>query len=229
MATLTTDRRSGKIVGYNVQWCEDKQRRTIYLGCTMFNRKTAERLKDVIERLLHYRRNPDTVPDKQTMHWLQHAPAEIRAKLTKAGLIEVEEAKTCQMLWDTFLEHKVDLKPVTVKSYQGSRKQFFNHFSGTETIDKITPTRLIDWKDSMLAKHAEATVAKELKNTKAVLSWAVKQKWLTENPMTGIPQGSFRNDAKDRIITMDEYRALLGSCPNQERRVIIALARIGGP
>ena len=229
MATLTTDRRSGKIAGYNVQWCEDKQRRTIYLGCTMFNRKTAERLKDVVERLLHYRRNPDTVPDKQTMHWLQHAPAEIRAKLAKAGLIVVEEAKTCQMLWDAFLKFKaLEVKQATVRKYLECQAFFFEMFSQTEHIETITPERLLEWKIAMLDEYAEATVAGYVKNLKAVFKWAVDQEWLTRSPAAKIPKGSFRNRENDRFITMAEYAKLLDACPNQEWRAIIALARIGG-
>jgi hypothetical protein len=95
MATLITDRRTGKIVGYNIQWLEGKHRRTLHLGGSKYNRKTAERVQDVVERLLFYRWNPDTIPDKSVMIWLQNAPAEIRAKLAKAGLIVVDEAKTC--------------------------------------------------------------------------------------------------------------------------------------
>ena len=87
MATLTTDRRSGEKPGYNIQWFEGKQRRTLHLGGKRYDRKTALRLKDVIERLLYYRWNPGVIPDKMTMHWLQHAPAEIRKKLERAGLI----------------------------------------------------------------------------------------------------------------------------------------------
>ena len=38
----------------------------------------------------------------------------------------------------------------------------------------------------------------------------------------------FRNEAKDRVITQEEFRRLQDACPCQEWRVIITLARIGG-
>ena len=228
MATLTTDRRSGKIVGYNVQWCEDKQRRTIHLGGSKFNRKTAERLKDVVERLLHYRRNPDTVPDKQTMHWLQHAPAEIRAKLARAGLIVVEEAKTCQMLWDAFLKHKTDIKPKTLQGYRLCQTIFFESFSLAESIENITSDRLVEWRTSLLARYEASSVSTYLTKVRAVFKWAVNQEWLTKDPTKSIRIGRVVNRSKRRIITMEEYGKLLEACPNQEWRVIIALARIGG-
>ena len=136
MATLTIDRRTG--VQYNIQWYEGKQRFTVLLGGSRYSRKTAERLKDVIERLLYYRRNPDEIPDKMTKQWLKDAPAEIQAKLAKVGLIVVEEVKTCQYLWDMFLLHKAGMKPSTKEIYKNAMTRFFEAFSQKESIDKVT-------------------------------------------------------------------------------------------
>jgi len=106
MATLTTERRSGKIAGYNVQWYDGKRRCTIHLGSKTYAKKTAERFKDIVEALLFYRRNGITTPEKSVKHWLHNAPVELRAKLVKAELLVVDEAKTCQQLWDAFLKFK---------------------------------------------------------------------------------------------------------------------------
>ena len=162
------------------------------------------------------------------MQWLQNAPAEIRAKLAKVGLIVVEEAKTCQMLWDTFMKHKVGAKTNTILNYQNTQTRFLEMFLPTETIDKITPIRLAEWTAKLRTEFAEATVATHSKNITAVLNWAVNRDWLTKNPMAKIPKGSFKNRKKRRRITMEEYSKLLDACPNQEWRTIIALSRIGG-
>jgi integrase len=148
--------------------------------------------------------------------------------LAKAGLIAVTESKTCQRLWETFLQHKTGIKPKTVKAYNECRSHFFKPFSLTEPVEQITPERLQDWKASLLETHAVASVAGYIKNLGAVLRWAVKQKWLETNPLEGITRGSFVNREKDRIISMADYVKLLVACPNQEWRTIIALARIGG-
>jgi hypothetical protein len=121
MATLTIQK-SGKTIGYNIQWYEGKVRRTIYLGGSRYNRKTAERLKEVIETLIYYRRNGIA------------APAEIQMKLAKAGLATVNKSKTCQELWDTCLKHKTDVKASTVSHYHLSRKVLFETFSPAERL-----------------------------------------------------------------------------------------------
>ena len=230
MATLSIDRRSGKTAGYNIQWREGNKRRTIHLGGKRYAKKTAQRLKEIVEHLLYYRRNMITVPDKATEHWLNNASVEIRAKLAKVGLIVVTEQKTCQNLWDAFLKSKADAKPASMQIYCNSQARFFEAFLPTEPIEAITHERLLKWKTALLERYAVATVATHIKTVASVLNYAVdkKRKWLPDNPMVGISKGSFVNRKNDRTITMEEYAKLLDACPDQEWRTIIALARIGG-
>jgi len=205
MATLSIDKRSGKTAGYNIQWHEGKKRRTIHLGGKRYAKKTAVRLKEIIEELLYYQRNGITVPGKATEHWLQNAPACIRAKLAKAGLLTVQEAKTCQQLWDEFLKQKTDIKSKTVKAYNECRVHFFKAFAPEESVETITSERLQEWKHSLLKTHAVASVAGYIKNLKAVLKWAVKKEWLPKNPLEGITRGSFVN--RDKALSMACCRA----------------------
>ena len=229
MATLTIDRRAGKIAGYNVQWYDGKKRFTIHLGGKRYTKKTAERFKRIVEALLYYRRNGISIPDKSDEHWLANAPIELRSKLAKAGLIVVDEAKTCQMLWDAFLKFKaMEVKQKTMKNYSESQALFFEMFLPGEPVESLSHERLLEWKTSLQDAYAEGTVATHLKNLKAVLNWAVDQDWLTKSPARKIPTGSFRNREFDRFITIEEYALLLDACPTQEWRVIVALARIGG-
>ena len=232
MATLTIDKSgntaANKIQHSNIQWYDGK-RRTMYLGGRRYNRKTAERVKEIVETLLYYKWNGIIVPDKATAHWLRTAPDDLKAKLAKAGLLTIETPKTCQMLWDAFLKHKTaEIKQNTIKGYQETRLRFFEVFLLEESIERITAERLLEWRTLLQGEYAEATVAGHIKKVKAVLNWAVEQDWFAKSPARNVPTGSFRNREHDRFITMDEYAKLLDACPNQEWRTIIALARIGG-
>jgi integrase len=212
----------------SLQWYEGKQRRTLSLSGRKYRKKTAEHVKAVIETLIYYRDNGIVVPEASLKRKLESASVEIQEKLAKVGLIAVTKLKICQELWDTFLKHKTDVKPTTTQGYQNCRTHFFEAFKPSETVDKITSDRLVEWKKAMRTQLTEASVATYLKNVRTVLNWAVKQEWLTKNPMSGIPIGSFRNHDNDQIISMAEYVKLLDACPNQEWRTIIALVRIGG-
>jgi len=229
MATLTTERRSGKTTGYNVQWYDGKRRITIHLGGKRYTKKTAERFKDIVEALLFYRRNGITTPEKSVEHWMQNAPVELKAKLAKAELLIVDEAKTCQQLWDSFLKFKaMEVKPSTLKSYQDSMARFYEMFKPTELLEAITPERLLEWKASMQDDYAKSSITMYISKLQTVFKWAVDKDWLTKSPARNLPKSGSRNREHDRFITMEEYSKLLAACPNQEWRTIIALARIGG-
>jgi integrase len=226
MATLSTDK-TGNTPGYLIQWCESGFRRSIYLGGRRFSKKTAERLKDVVELLIHYRDNNILVLDKQTQTWLETASPIIREKLAKVGLIELPEHHTCGELWTTFLKQKNDVKPQTYRLYEMAQRKFFAFFSEKDSIYSLNRDKIRDWMDSI--PDAPASIALYVKQAKAVFNWARDQKkWIKESPLSGISGGSFENHANDRIITLQEYRKLLNACPDQEWRLIISLARIGG-
>jgi integrase len=227
MATLTTTH-SGSTPGYSIQWYDGTIRRTLYLGGRRYSHKTAERLKEVIETLLYYRYNSVTAMDKVTAAWLQQAHEDIRQKLAKVGLIDPPQHYTCRHMWDTFFKYKTDVKDGTLRLYKDSEKKFFTAFSPDEPIESITHERIVLWKSDLLKSYSTASVACYLKQVKTVFNWAVDSKWCSASPLAKVPLGSFVNTDKDRLITMDEYRSMLSCCPNQEWRVIIAFARIGG-
>ena len=229
MATLTVDRRAGKVVGYNIQWCENRRRYTIYLSSQTYRRKTVEGFKDLVETLVYYRKNGTIVPDKAVANRLAGIPAELQTKLANAGLINVTKSKTCQELWDTCLKHKENaIKSQSLYLYRLYQKIFFEMFSPNEPLEKMTVERLLDWKATLFTNYAPATVSGIVRVTKMVFEWAVDHDWLIKNPMKKIPNGSCINRDNDRTISMEEYAKLLAACPTQEWRTIIAFARIGG-
>ena len=225
MATLTKDNRTGSFI---IQWTENKRRKTITLPSRKFRQNTAEQVKGLVETLIYYRDNGILVPDKTAAKRLELASGEIQEKLAKAGLIAVSKSKTCQELWDSCLKHKTGVKPNTTTHYRQTMRLFFEMFSPAESIESITPDRLLEWKTSMLTRYKPASVAGHIRTAKMIFTWAVDQDWLPKSPMKNIPKGSFRNRDSDRIVSMEEYAKLLDACPNQEWRTIIVLARIGG-
>jgi integrase len=227
MASISTKKKNGKPVEYNIQWYEDKKRRTVSLSAKRYSKKTAEECKDIVEKLRYYRHN-DSIPDKKTALWLEEAHEHLLSKLVEAGLMEIAEPKVIQDLWDSFFKNRTDLKPTTVAIYCSAQKRFYEQFQPTEFIDAMTSDRLMALKLSLLTNLTQASVCIYMSKIKTVLKWGVEQDWLAKNPLNGIPLGRGINRDNDRIITMEDYAKLLEACPNQEWRTIIALARIGG-
>jgi integrase len=176
--------------------------------------------------LLHYRLNNITVPEKRITLWIQNAAPAIRKKLATVKLIDAP--KTIQHAWNDYIKHKTDVKPITIQNYRHCQSVFLESFPPDTKLSDITTDQLLDWKMRLYDDYAPATVVKICIEVKAMLQWAVKQKWIADSPMQDVKTTRVINRTKDRIITMDEYERLLDACPNQEWRIIIAMARIGG-
>jgi integrase len=117
-----------------------------------------------------------------------------------------------------------------LKTYASAQERFFLFFKPTEQVGRLTQDRMREWKEFLLAygRFVPATVTGTIEKTKAVFNWAKKQKWMTVSPLDGVGAGSYRNEDNDRFITQGQYHLLMNACPDQEWRVILTLARIGG-
>lgn len=227
MATLTSGMKNGKRY-WSIQYRDKRNRRyAISLSASQFNEKTANALKDVVEKLLYCIEN-DQIPDKRVTTWIDSASPALQKKLAKVGLIERHQSHSCRELWDSFFAQKTGIKESTWKTYEDARSRFFSFFNEDDYLDELTKEQMEEMKKALLASLAESTVAGTLSKAKAVFNWGVRAKWIQASPLDGVKKGRFDNREKDRDVTMEEYFQLLEFCPCQEWRTIISLARIGG-
>ena len=196
---------------------EHHRKQTITLSGRRFKERIALQLKEAVEVLVDKRINNDPRQDPLVKVWVEHAPPDIQRKLTRVGLYDLPLNRTAAELWDTFLQEYEIKTDGTRKTCLVAKKRFFSFFKPDELISRLTKDRIEEWKAFLLAQgYAPATVAGAIRKTKTVFNWAKKQKWLTESPLAGLSEGSFRNPAKDRVVTMEEYHKLLEACPDQE-------------
>jgi integrase len=224
MATLQR-RKSGC---WELQYKDEHHRKqTITLSGRKYKKRIALQLKDAVEVLVNKKINNDPRQDPTVKAWVEQ---EIQRKLTRLGLYNLPLKHTVQELWDEFLKGQPDMHPSTRKTCIYAQARFLRFFKPNELVGALKKDRMEQWKEFLLSSgdYAVATVAGTRRTTKVVFNWAKKQGWLTASPLAGVTEGSFRNPAKDREVTMEEYHRLLNACPCQEWRVIISLARIGG-
>jgi integrase len=226
MATLQRRRHGGWELQYRD---EHSRKKTITLSGRKYKERIVLQLKDAVEVLVDKRLNNDPRQDPTVKTWVENAPPEIQGKLTKVGLYHLPLKRTVKELWVTFMDKHEFKTESTHITFRSAMTRFFTFFQPSELLGTLTKERMEEWKEFLLAEgYAKATVAGTIRKTKTVFNWAKKQKWIIESPLAGFAEGSSRNPAKDRVITMEEYHKLLAACPDQEWRVIIALARIGG-
>jgi len=223
MATLTKE----KAGSWSVRFVDEYgNRKAVFLN-NKFTEQSAKDLKRTIETLIACRNNHQ-LPDKRVIAYLETAPPEIRAKLEKQGLILQSKTWTLTQLWDAYLATK-EVKVLTLAGYTTVRKRFFSFFNLNAPIESLTAESIGQWKKCLAKKYATATVAGSIAKIKAIIRWATDEKDLfVKNPATTIRPGSYRNEDKDRFITMIEYEKMLAACRTPEQRAILVLARIGG-
>ena len=231
MATLQkrTFGKTGKEI-YEIQFRDEhKQKKTITLPASKYTEETAFELKYHVEVLIYEKINDVGVPNRKTKRWVENAPLEIKEKLAKHGLCLMPSTRTAKELWDTYLDKHSDMYVETRKTYVYAKDRFFSFFKPGDLLVSLKKERMIEWRRFLLEHgYAPATIAGTVSKAKAVFNWAKEQHWIAESPLTGVGRGSYRNEEKDRFVTSEEYRKLLAACLDQEWRVIIALARIGG-
>jgi len=206
----------------------DGRRKTITLG-RKYRERIARDLQNAVRVLVDRKNQGDPKVHRPTQAWIEGTTPEIRKKLAKFDLWTPPVQYTLEMLWDRFINQKADKSKGTQKAYHSVKRRFFGYFDPQESIKTVTKDAILEWKNHLFEteNYSEATIKGTLVHAKAAFAWAIAKEWITKNPFGKI-DGSYRNEENDRIITPEEYSRLLDACPNQEWRVIITLARIGG-
>jgi integrase len=224
MATLTIDRGT-----YRIQWIHNLKRLSISLSRRKYSKKTANDLRDIIQELIYYKDNSIEIHSKRTKTWIETTTPQIRKKLEKVGLIKSNLITTCGYLWDQFLAAKTEIKPSTMTNYEMIRKRFFAYFDESTPIINITTAKIEQWKISMQQNNsATASIAGTLAKTSTVFKWAARMQWIPNNPLTGVKHGGYINHKKAEFVTIEEYEKYMQLTTNQDWRLLLTLARIGG-
>ena len=209
---------------------EYQKKKTITLSSRKYKQRTAQQLQDAVRILISKKINNDPTPDRVTKTWVKNATPEIQKKLAKFDLWTPPVEYSLGELWEKFIDQKSDKSEGTQKAYNTVKDRFLEYFDQKKSIEIVTKEVILEWKRHLfeVKNYAEATVKGTLVKTKAAFDWAKEQGWITKNPLDKVETGSYRNLENDRIITLEEFGKLLDACPDQEWRVIITLARVGG-
>ncbi|MCL2349526.1 MAG: hypothetical protein FWC50_14845 [Planctomycetaceae bacterium] len=226
MATLTKKKSGCWSIQFDVP---GERRKTITLP-SGFEKRTAEDMRNAVKRLLYFKANglDYRTEDKRLRTLIETASPKFRDKLADHGLITIPKRITTRELWDMFIAQKTKVAESTLDTFTRSETRFFEFFKEDEWIADLTQDRMLEWKETLLKRDAEATTALMLSKAKVVFNWAVKKKYIEVSPLKGVDKGSYENKKNDREITMAEYYRLLDVAICQEWRVIFALARIDG-
>jgi integrase len=222
-------------ISYEVQFSDGADRRPkIRLG--IVSKKVAYAAKIRIEHLIAAKAAGHSV-DAESARWIDGVSDALHARLAKAGLVphrhgvrdSRQQVLTLGALIDRYISRRDrNLKPNTVRKMHQARRAMVNHFGEDRLLHSISAGVAADWREKMLETLAEATVATHIKCAKAFFGYARDSEFIASSPFDRIKAGSQKNAGRKCFVPREPIAKVLAVCPNNEWRLIIALARYGG-
>jgi integrase len=230
MASASKNKKGHRRVEFFVPGCP--KRKTLRLG--KVTQQVAEDIKRQIERILDSRK-AGLALDEATEAWIVRLPERLRQKLLKLQVIEDtgrRQRSTLAGFIDDYLAARTDLTLGTQNILRNARMWLEKYFGSERETDSITPIDAEFYRAWLKTngQHAENTIRGLCRKARQFFGAALRQRIVRENPFAGMPKLTDLASPKSRqfYVTRSLADQVLLNCPNDEWRLIFALARYGG-
>lgn len=230
MASATKEKNGRWRVQFYPPGC--RKRQTLRLG--KVNQRVADEIARHIERITASRLAGLPL-EEQSETWLARLPDNLRRRLIELKVIGDTGRKKVSTLGgflDDYIASRLDKKPGTLSNLRTARRWLERHFGSEREIDSIAPgdaDRYRAWLGSE-GKQAENTTRRLCSRAKEFFRAAIRQRLIRENPFEDMKKLVVGASPKHRVRFIDRawIEKVLAACPNDEWRLIVALARYGG-
>ena len=235
MASLHKIRQHGRYV-YRVSFYDkDGERRFIRLG--EIGKKMADSIALHVQQLADFS-YAGMSPDAEQTAWLGKIGEDLAAKLIDAGLAPKREAPATKAplglaeFIDDYIG-KANVKGRTRDNFKQARNFLVRYFGENRTLISITAGDAVEWRTWMHSPDggglADNTARRHCGRAKQFFRHALQKKFATENPFGEMKDTSVRaNRDRDYTLSRADAEKVLEACPDNEWRLIFALARFGG-
>jgi hypothetical protein len=208
--------------------------------CAGLDKKQTQLVQSHVEQLVAARRSVTAIPPS-TAAWVGDLKGPLRDRLEALQLIIPEKATsdiTIVQYMERFIAALADKKPNTIRIYHRSL-YFAKQFFGETRLTEVTTGQARGFKAFLLSPErtdggrtlGENTARKMICKLKTVLTAAVEEELITKNPfkVKGLSSSvSASSKERERFIEQADVDSVIGSAPDDEFALIIALARYGG-
>ena len=228
MASISTDANGNR----KIQFVNgDGKRKSVYLGKT--SKADCKEICSKIAAILAAQLSRRSLAP-EVAEWVGNVPDVLAEKLVGVGLIapRAKQQKDATMLGefiDAYLASRTDIKPRTRINLLQVRRNLVNYFGETKPIADITPGDTDEWRRWMLTKLGENTVRRHCGRAKQLLRAALRKRIIAENPFADMRDCLVKaNKSREFFLSRADAEKVLAACPDNEWRLIFALARFGG-
>ena len=224
MASVSTDKNGHRVIQF---YDASERRRTLRVGKVPI--KTANSIRVHVERMVSAQITGHAVDDVTAL-WVSNLDRKMSKKLSTVGLIAARETSTLGELVDSFIKLQLnDVKPRTMAKYIGVKKHLIDHFGASQSLKSLNAGDAKGFRAYLIGKgKAENTVRKICGVSKTFINLAIDKELITKNPFDGVPTAFVPTRDRHRYITKEDTEKVIAACPDDEWKLIIALARYGG-
>lgn len=209
---------------YWIQITVGPVRKTIRLGA--IHRKSAEVFRGKIESL-NACRLAGISPDEATSAWVRALSPEMSLRLQACGLLERRAAHTLNEFL-VYVFSKLSVKGSTFSSYSNVRRNLIDYFGEARPIGSITIADAEEFHAHLKKTLSQATASGRARRAKQFFNYAVKKRWLLENPFSSLRFASQANTDRQAFVPASDVEKVMNELPDDEYRLILALARYAG-
>ncbi len=232
-----------------------KKRKGVRLGKT--DLPTANSIKSKIELIISAVSGNTSIASEATQ-WLTRISDTLHDRIARTGLIEARHSNNVHTLGELVekcVEAAQHKKPATVIKIKQAGENLKRYFKANKSIEHISPgdaelwriwlkdhgniregkKRKVKGRLSKAVKQqprrtslSENTVRRRSGLAKQIFSFAVKMRWIAENPFKELVCSVTANEERMQYVPAEVISKAIEAAPNAEWRAIIALARFGG-
>lgn len=168
--------------------------------------------------------------DDVTALWLSKLDKTMNDKLVKVGLIDAGMSSTLDELIDDFIKVQTgDVKPRTLQRYANAKMHLIDHFGKDKPLKDLNAASAKEWRSYLIGKGlAENTIRKLCGVAKTFINYGIDKELLVKNPFKAVPSALVFTRDRHYYLTLEDTKTVLDACPDDEWRLIIALARYAG-
>ena len=228
MASLQFATKDGR-GSWKLRFYISKKRKVVGLGA--ITEDEANVAMENIEHLLECVDRSRT-PCKSTRQWLDRIPDRLHGRLAALGLCEARLVRDLPTTVIAYCRNYIDgrkdwQKPENYRQAVDKLEKFLGKDIPLVALTKGEAERWHRWMIDDL-EMSPNTAGQNVKRCRQMLKAAIDDGLLEKNPLKGIKIDLSSDKTKNRYIDAETAKAILGACPDQEWRVVFALARYGG-
>jgi len=209
-------------------WEADGKLTHVRLGSV--TKKVADSVRRRIEGILEAKL-AGTAIDLDTANWLGVIGEDLHGKLVKAELAQPRtksEVPTLGSFLEGLFQGLGPQKPNTRVGYDRARRLLEEFFTTARLLNTIGEGDAAEYRQWLATKFSPATLSVDLRRAKQFFKVAVRRRLIPENPFQDLKCGSQANPSRLHFVTQETMETVIAACPNNDWRLIFALARYAG-